>query len=52
LEYAAIFCYGCAGIPLHEAEIQNFLSIEEAGTAEARAEAMDEPGKFGEGSEL
>ena len=41
LKQAAIFCYDFAGIPLHKTEIQNLLSIEEAGTAEARAEAMD-----------
>jgi len=41
LEKAAIFCYGRAGIPLHEAEIQNFFPIEEAGTAETSAEAVN-----------
>jgi hypothetical protein len=52
LEEAAIFCYGFAGIPLQEAKIQNFLSVEDAGSAGARAEAMDQPGNFRQGSEL
>jgi hypothetical protein len=52
LEQAAIFCYGFAGIPFHEPKIQNFLSVEDAGCTGARAEAVDEPGNFREGSEL
>lgn len=52
LEEAAIFCYGFAGIPLQEAKIQNFLSVDDASSAGARAEAMDKPGNFCPGSEL
>ncbi len=52
LEEAAIFCYGFAGIPLQDAQIQNFFSVEDAGAAGARAEAMDKPGNFRPGSEL
>lgn len=52
LQQATIACHGFAGIPLHEAKIQDFLPFEDAGSAGARAEAMDKPGKLREGSEL
>ena len=52
LEEAAIFRYAFAGIPLHESKIQNFLSVEDAGSAGARAEAMDKPRNFPQVSEL
>ena len=52
MEAAAIFQDVFAGVPIGEAEIQNFFAVEIADTARARAEAVDEPGDFVEGGDL
>lgn len=49
LEQAAIFLHRFAGIPFHEAEIQNFLFLEDAFPTGTRAEAVDKPGNSRKG---
>jgi hypothetical protein len=52
LEAAAIFEDVFAGVPIGEAEIQNFFAVERADAAGAGAEAVDEPGEFVQGGDL
>ena len=52
LKFAAIGENVFAGVPFHEAEIENVLRFEKAFAAGASAEAVDEPGKLGERQEL
>ena len=49
LEQAAIFLHCFAGIPFHEAEIQNFLFLEYAFSIGTCAETVDKPGNFRQG---
>jgi len=46
LKQAAIFEDIFAGVPFHEAEIEDFFGFEGADSARAGAEAMNQPGKL------
>jgi hypothetical protein len=52
LEATAIFEDVFAGVPVGEAEIQDFFTAEWADAAGVGAEAVDEPGEFVEGGDL
>ena len=52
LKTAAIFKDVFAGVPFHEAEIEDFFRFEGADAAGACAEAVNEPWKFEKWSEL
>ncbi len=52
LKAPAIFEDVFAGVPFHEAEIEDFFGFEGADAAGAGAEAVDEPGELEKGSEL
>jgi hypothetical protein len=48
LEAAAVFEDILASVPIGEAEVQHFLAIQRGDAAGAGAEAVDQPGNFGE----
>ena len=52
LKLAAIFQNVFAGVPIGEAQVQNILAVEGTDAAFAGAEAVNEPGQFGERSEF
>ena len=52
LEAAAVFEDVFARVPFGEAEIQHLLGIQRTDAAGAGAEAVDEPGNFGERADL
>ena len=52
LEAAAVFEDVFVGVPIGEAEIQNFLAVERADAAREGTEAVEEPGEFGKGGDL
>ena len=52
LEAAAIFDDVFAGVPFHEAEIEDFFGFERADSTRAGAEAVNQPGKLQEWDEL
>ena len=52
LEAAAIFEDVFAGVPFHEAEIEDFFRFERTDSAGAGAEAVNQPGKLEKGDEF
>ena len=46
LEAAAIFEDVFAGVPFHEAEVEDFFGFERADATRAGAEAVNQPGKL------
>jgi hypothetical protein len=52
LEAAAVFEDVFAGVPIDEAEVQDFFAVEVGDAAGFGAEAVEEPGEFGEGGDL
>jgi hypothetical protein len=52
LEFATIGEDVFASVPFHKTEVENFFRIERTDAAGAGAEAVDEPGQFGEWGEL
>lgn len=52
LKFGAIGENIFAGIPIHEAEIEDFLIAERACATSTHAESMDQPGEFREGGDF
>jgi len=52
LEFFAVFEDVFAGVPIGEAEVENFLAVEIGNAAGSGAETVEEPGKFFKGVEF
>jgi len=52
LEFLAILDHVFTGVPIGEAEIENFLAVDIGDAAGGGAETVVEPGKFFEGVEF
>jgi hypothetical protein len=52
LKFAAIGSDFFRSVPLHVAKIEDFLSIEGAGTSDTGAETVDQPRELGKRGEL